>query len=45
MAPMGNLAWRPPAHFGTCLTRVVPHKELYLRRLWACSRVPAGASR
>ena len=27
-----------PAHFGTCLTRVVPHRELHLRRQWACSR-------
>ena len=38
MAPMGNFAWRPPAHFGTCLIRVVPHRELHLRRQWACSR-------
>ena len=38
MAPMGNSAGRSPAHFGTCLTRVVPHRELHLRRQWACSR-------
>eukprot|EP00959_Pyramimonas_sp_CCMP1952_P141807 2968096-Pyramimonas_sp.AAC.1 len=22
MAPMDSFAWRPPAHFGTCLARV-----------------------
>ena len=54
MAPMGNFAWLPHAHFGVRLTRIALHGELHLRPQWARSRgghplhadrAPQGADR
>ena len=44
-APVGAVAWCPRAHFGTALTRIVPHWELYPWPQWVRSHgVPAPIS-